>query len=342
MKRVDQKRKETKMSNIAFENSWFLWFLLIIPLLIAYYIFRHGKTTAAVKISSINMFDRDHVTFRHYLRHVIFGLRMVVLGLVIIVIARPQNVNKWQSSTSEGIDIMLAMDVSGSMLAEDFSPNRLEASKNVATEFISGRPDDRIGLAVFSGESFTQCPLTTDHAVLINLMREIKSGIIEDGTAIGLGLATSINRIKDSNAISKVIILLTDGINNRGAIDPITAAEIAKTFKVRVYTIGVGTTGEADCPVMTPYGMRKIKVPVEIDEELLTKISDMTGGKYFRATDNNSLEKVYQEIDKLEKSKIETKEYSKREEMFLPYAFAAAIILAIELLFRYLFLKNIS
>jgi Ca-activated chloride channel homolog len=339
---VPQKRKEAKMNNVVFENSWFLWFLILVPLLVVYYIFRQGKTTAALKVSSMDMFDRDHVTFRHYLRHVLFGLRMAAVTLVIIVIARPQNVNKWQNSTSEGIDIMLSIDVSGSMLAEDFTPNRLEASKNVATEFISGRPDDRIGLTVFSGESFTQCPLTTDHAVLINLMREIKSGIIEDGTAIGLGLATSINRIKDSDAKSKVIILLTDGVNNRGAIDPITAAEIAKTFNIRVYTIGVGTTGEADCPIMTDYGMRKIKIPVEIDDALLTKISDMTGGKYFRATDNNSLEKVYQEIDKLEKSKIETKEYSKREEMFMPYAIAAALAFAIELLLRYLFLKNIS
>ena len=330
------------MSNIVFDNAWFLWFLFVIPVLTAYYIFRQGKTTAPVRVSSADMFDRDHVTFRHYLRHVLFGLRMVVVALVIVVIARPQDVNKWQNSTSEGIDIMLALDVSGSMLAEDFTPNRLEASKNVATEFISGRPDDRIGLTVFSGESFTQCPLTTDHAVLINLMREVKSGIIEDGTAIGLGLATAINRIKDSQAVSKVIILLTDGVNNRGAIDPVTAAEIAKTFKIRVYTIGVGTQGEADCPVETPYGIRKIKVPVEIDEALLTKISDMTGGKYFRATDNNSLEMVYREIDKLEKSKIEVKEYSRREEMFMPYAVAAAIILAIELLLRYLFLKNIS
>lgn len=330
------------MHNLVFENGWFLWFLILIPLLIAYYVLRQGKTTAAVKVSTMDMFDTDQVTFRHILRHALFGLRMIVVALVIVVIARPQNVNKWQNSTSEGIDIMLALDVSGSMLAEDFTPNRLEASKNVATEFISGRPDDRIGLTVFSGESYTQCPLTTDHAVLINLMREVKSGIIEDGTAIGLGLATSINRIKDSKAVSKVIILLTDGVNNRGAIDPITAAEIAKTFNVRVYTIGVGTQGEAACPVQTPYGIQTIKMPVEIDEALLTKISDMTGGKYFRATDNTSLEKVYREIDKLEKSKIEVKEYSKREEMFMPFAIGAALVFAIELLLRYLLLRNIS
>jgi Ca-activated chloride channel homolog len=330
------------MSNMVFENGWFLWFELLIPVLIAFYIYRQGKMTAPVRISSIKMFDPEHVTFRHYLRHILFGLRVTVIAIVIIVLARPQNVDKWQNSTSQGIDIILSLDVSGSMLAQDFTPNRLEASKTVATEFISGRPDDRIGLTVFSGESFTQCPLTTDHAVLINLMREIKSGIIEDGTALGVGLATSVNRIKDSDAISKVIILLTDGVNNRGAIDPITAAEIAKTFNVRVYTIGVGTQGEADYPIQTPYGVRTQKVMVEIDEALLTKISDMTGGKYFRATDNTSLEKVYQEIDKLEKSKIEVKEYSKREEMFLPWALAAAIIFAVEMLLRTLVMKNLS
>ena len=330
------------MSNIVFENGWFLWFLLIIPLLIAYYIYRQSKTTAAIKVSTMKMFDPDHLTFRHYLRHILFGLRMTAVALIIIVIARPQDVDKWHSTTSQGIDIVLTLDVSGTMLAKDFTPNRLEASKDVATKFIAGRPDDRIGLTVFSGESFTQCPVTTDHAVLINLMREVKSGMIEDGTAIGLGLATAINRIKDSDAKSKVVILLTDGLNNRGAIDPITAAEIARTFNVRVYTIGVGTQGYAEMPFQTPYGIRYQQMPVEIDEALLTKISAMTGGAYFRATDNTSLEKVYKEIDKLEKSKIEVKEYSKREEMFMPWAIAAALVFGLELILRFLVMKNIS
>ena len=330
------------MHNLVFENSWFLWFELLVPLLVAYYIWRNNKTYASVKLSTAGFLKDQQKTFRHYLRHVLFGLRMVVVALIIVVISRPQNVDKWQSSTTEGIDIVMALDISGSMLAKDFNPDRLEASKKVATEFISARPYDRIGLTVFSGESFTQCPLTTDHAVLINLMREVKSGIIEDGTAIGVGLATAINRIKNSDAISKVIILLTDGVNNRGAIDPITAAEIAKTFGIGVYTIGVGTMGEADYPVQTPFGIQYQRMKVEIDETLLGKISDMTGGKYFRATDNTSLEKVYNEIDKLEKSKIETREHSKREEVFMPWAMAAVIVLAAELLLRYLFMRNIS
>jgi len=328
--------------NIVFENGWFLWFELLIPLLVAYYIWRRGRTHATVQLSTAGFFDSHQKTFRHYLRHILFAVRLTVLALVIIVIARPQNVDKWQSSTTEGIDIILALDVSGSMLARDFDPDRLEASKNVATEFISGRPYDRIGLTVFSGESYTQCPLTSDHAVLINLMREIKSGIIEDGTAIGVGLSTAINRIKDSDAISKVIILLTDGVNNRGAIDPLTAAEIAKAFGIRVYTIGVGSMGYADYPVQTPFGIQYQKMQVEIDEALLQKIAVMTGGVYFRATDNTSLQQVYSEIDKLEKSKIETREHSKREEMFMTWALAAAILLIVELLLRYLFMKNMS
>jgi Ca-activated chloride channel family protein len=330
------------MHNISFENGWFLWFLLVIPLLIVYYIYRQGKASAPVTLSTAGFLAGGKKTFRHYLRHILFVLRLMAIAAVTVVIARPQNVDKWQSSATEGIDIIMALDVSGSMLARDFNPDRLEASKNVATEFISGRPYDRIGLTVFSGESFTQCPLTTDHAVLINLLREVKSGIIEDGTAIGVGLATAINRIKDSDAISKVVILLTDGVNNTGSIDPVTAAEIAKTFGIRVYTVGVGSMGFADYPVQTPFGMRYQKMQVEIDEALLQRIAEMTGGQYFRAVDNTSLQRVYAEIDKLEKSKIETREHSKREEVFMPWALAAVILLGLELLLRYLLMKNMS
>jgi Ca-activated chloride channel family protein len=330
------------MHNIAFENGWFLWFLFVIPLLIVYYIYRQGKASAPVTLSTAGFLAGGKKTFRHYLRHILFVLRLMAIAAVTVVIARPQNVDKWQSSATEGIDIIMALDVSGSMLARDFNPDRLEASKNVATEFISGRPYDRIGLTVFSGESFTQCPLTTDHAVLINLLREVKSGIIEDGTAIGVGLATAINRIKDSDAISKVVILLTDGVNNTGSIDPVTAAEIAKTFGIRVYTVGVGSMGFADYPVQTPFGMRYQKMQVEIDEALLQRIAEMTGGQYFRAVDNTSLQRVYAEIDKLEKSKIETREHSKREEVFMPWALAAVILLGLELLMRYLLMKNMS
>lgn len=330
------------MHNIAFENGWFLWFLLVIPLLIVYYIYRQGKASAPVTLSTAGFLAGGKKTFRHYLRHLLFVLRLAAIAAVTVVIARPQNVDKWQSSSTEGIDIIMALDVSGSMLARDFNPDRLEASKNVATEFISGRPYDRIGLTVFSGESFTQCPLTTDHAVLINLLREVKSGIIEDGTAIGVGLATAINRIKDSDAVSKVVILLTDGVNNTGSIDPVTAAEIAKTFGIRVYTVGVGSMGFADYPVQTPFGMRYQKMQVEIDEALLQRIAELTGGQYFRAVDNTSLQRVYVEIDKLEKSKIETREHSKREEVFMPWALAAVILLGLELLLRYLLMKNMS
>jgi Ca-activated chloride channel family protein len=261
---------------------------------------------------------------------------------LIFVLARPQKTDKFQNSTTEGIDIILTLDISGSMLARDFKPDRLEASKNVATEFISGRPYDRIGLVVFSGESFTQCPLTTDHAVLINLMREIKSGMIEDGTALGNGLATAVNRIKDSKAKSKVIILLTDGVNNRGEIAPSTAADIAKTFGVRVYTIGVGTQGTAPYPVQTVYGMQFQDMPVEIDEALLKDIASKTGGKYFRATDNNKLIQVYSEIDKLEKSKIDVRQFQRKEEKFLLPSLIVLILLALEAFTRLTIYKNIT
>jgi Ca-activated chloride channel family protein len=237
---------------------------------------------------------------------------------------------------------MLVQDISGSMLSRDFKPDRIEAAKNIATEFISGRPYDRIGLVVFSGESFTQCPLTTDHAVLINLLREIQSGMIEDGTAIGMGLATAVNRIKDSPSKSKVIILLTDGVNNKGEIAPATAAGIAKTFGIRVYTIGVGTQGMAPYPVQTPYGIQYQDMPVEIDEGILQEISQMTGGKYFRATDNDSLEKIYKEIDKLEKSKIDVKQFSRKEEKYLLPALIAFFLLVIEITARNTIFKNLT
>jgi Ca-activated chloride channel family protein len=237
---------------------------------------------------------------------------------------------------------MLDQDISGSMLSRDFKPDRIEAAKNIATEFISGRPYDRIGLVVFSGESFTQCPLTTDHAVLINLLREIQSGMIEDGTAIGMGLATAVNRIKDSPSKSKVIILLTDGVNNKGEIAPATAAGIAKTFGIRVYTIGVGTQGMAPYPVQTPYGIQYQDMPVEIDEGILQEISQMTGGKYFRATDNDSLEKIYKEIDKLEKSKIDVKQFSRKEEKYLLPALIAFFLLVIEITARNTIFKNLT
>ncbi len=329
------------MIGISFAEPFFLYLLLIIPAMIVFYILKQQKVTAAMRIPGLQSFSHTGTTFRHYLRHIFFALRTMAVGLLIIALARPQKSDKFQNVSTEGIDIVLAQDISGSMLARDFKPDRLEAAKNIATEFISGRPYDRIGLVVFSGEAFTQCPLTTDHAVLINLLREIQSGMIEDGTAIGMGLATAVNRIKDSKAKSKVIILLTDGVNNKGEIAPATAAEIAKTFGIRVYTIGVGTQGVAPYPVQTPYGIQYQDMPVEIDEGILQQIAQTTGGKYFRATDNNSLVQIYKEIDKLEKSKIDVKQFIKKEEMFLLPALIAFCMLIFEIIARNTVFKNL-
>ena len=330
------------MKGIIFADPAFLWLLVLIPAMVAYYIIRQQKTVSSLRMPDANAFAKSGKSFRNWLRHALFALRAIAMTLLIVVVARPQKSDRFQDVSTEGIDIILAIDISGSMLARDFKPDRLEASKNVATEFISGRPFDRMGLVVFSGESFTQCPLTTDHAVLINLMRELKSGMIEDGTAIGNGLATAISRIKDSEAKSKVIILLTDGVNNRGEIAPATAADIAKTYGIRVYTIGVGSMGTAPYPVQTPFGMQYQNMPVEIDEGILKEISTKTGGRYFRATDNNKLIEVYAEIDKMEKSKIDVRQFTRREEKFLVPAFIAFALLALDMLTRLTIYKNIT
>jgi len=330
------------IAGIKYAEPLYLWLLILVPGMIAFYILRQQKTSASLNMPGLEQFSNSGVTFRHYLRHILFALRIIVITLLIFILARPQKTDRFQNVTTEGIDIMLALDISGSMLARDFKPDRLEASKNVATEFISGRPYDRMGLVVFSGESFTQCPLTTDHAVLVNLMREIQSGMIEDGTAIGNGLATAINRIKDSEAISKVIILLTDGVNNRGEIAPSTAADIAKTYGIRVYTIGVGTMGTAPYPVQTPFGVQYQNMPVEIDEGILKEIASKTGGTYFRATDNDKLLQVYTEIDKLEKSKIDVRQFTRKEEKFMMPALIAFILLAMELIMRVTLLKKMT
>jgi Ca-activated chloride channel homolog len=330
------------MNRITFANPDFLYLLLIIPALVAFYILKQHKAIASLRIPGLQSLENSGTTFRNYLRHILFALRIIAVLLLIIVLARPQSSDKFQDVSTEGIDIVMALDISGSMLARDFKPDRLEASKDVATEFISGRPYDRIGLVVFSGESFTQCPLTTDHAVLINLMREIQSGMIEDGTAIGMGLANAINRIKDSEAKSKVIILLTDGINNMGEVAPATAAGIAKTFGIRVYTIGVGTQGMAPYPVQTPFGIQYQNMPVEIDEAILKEIAQSTGGRYFRATDNDKLVQVYQEIDKLEKSKIDVKQFTRKEEKYLVPSIIAFCLLAFEMLLRNTVLRKVT
>jgi Ca-activated chloride channel family protein len=275
------------------------------------------------------------------MRYILFALKVILLALLIIMLARPQTTNYWEDRTTEGIDIVIALDISSSMLARDFVPNRLEASKDVAISFISGRPNDRMGLVVFSGESFTQCPLTTDHAVLINLFKDIKQGMIEDGTAIGMGLANAVNRLKDSDTKSKVIILLTDGVNNMGAIDPITAAQLAKSFGIRVYTIGVGKNGYAPYPVQTMFGIQYQDMEVKIDEETLKKISEITDGKYFRATNNRKLKQIYKEIDKLEKSKIQVKKFSSKNDEFMPLAQLAVFLLSLIILIRYTIMRNI-
>ncbi len=328
------------MLNISFANPWL--FLLLVPVaaLIVWYILRNGKMHATLRVSSMEPVVKQS-SWKVRFRHLIYVLRFIALFLIVIVLARPQSKNTQKNSRTEGIDIVISLDISSSMLAKDFNPNRLEASKDVATQFISGRPTDRIGLVVFSGESFTQCPLTTDHAVLINLFKDIECGMIEDGTAIGMGLATAVTRLKDSDAKSKVIILLTDGVNNRGSVAPLTAAEIAKTFGIRVYTIGVGTTGKALAPVPTPFGLQYDYVPVEIDEPILRQIAAETGGKYFRATDNAKLRSIYAEIDKLEKSKIEYTDFTKRNDEYFGILLIAGLLLLIEVFARFTIFKTI-
>lgn len=318
------------LDHIKFANPEMLYLLLILPVAIIWYWFKDGDTRPRFQISSYEAFRLAGKSFKNYFRHIQFVLKAAAFALLIIALARPQSTSTRENVNIEGIDIMLAMDISGSMLAEDFKPNRLDASKEVAKDFILGRPSDRIGLVVFSGESFTQCPLTTDHAVLVNLLGEIKSGMIEDGTAIGDGLATAVSRLKDSEAISKVIILLTDGENNRGFIDPVSAAEIAKTFNLRVYTIGVGTIGTAPYPIQTPFGMQYQQIEVRIDEPLLKDIAAMTNGKYFRATNTAKLKEIYQEIDQLEKSKIDVTEYRKKSEEYLPFALWALVLVVLD------------
>lgn len=321
-------------SRIEFANPEFFWLLVVIPLMILWYFRREKKLQGSLSMSSMQGFAASGKSRIAVLRHYNIVLRCLSLAALIIALARPQSSLSWQNSTTEGIDIMIATDISGSMLAKDFNPDRLEAGKNIAIDFIKDRPDDRIGLVVFSGESFTQCPLTIDHDVLVNLFKGIKNGMIEDGTAIGMGLATAVNRLKDSEAKSKVIILLTDGSNNSGSIPPVTAAEIARQFNIRVYTVGVGTNGYAPYPVQTPFGTQYQRMKVQIDEATLTKIASITGGKYFRATNNEKLKEIYQRIDNMEKAKIAVTRYHKKTDHFLPFAVIALLLLLLEFLLK--------
>ena len=327
-------------NNIEFAYPYFFYLLILLVPIIAWYIFKQNKIQSTLKISSFDGFSEVPTSIKYYLRHLLFALKIATAVFLIIVLARPQSTDSWKNITTEGIDIVMALDISTSMLAQDLKPDRLEAAKDVAQDFIRERPNDRIGLVVFAGESFTQCPLTTDHNVLVNLFKDIKTGMIEDGTAMGLGLANAVNRLKESEAKSKVIILLTDGVNNSGSIPPLTAAEIAKTFDIRVYTIGVGTLGKAPYPVQTPFGVQMQDMDVKIDEETLQSIAENTDGKYFRATDNDDLKDIYAQIDKLEKSKIDVKEFRKKNEEYLPYALAALGLFLLEILLRYTYLRK--
>ena len=320
--------------NIEFANPKLLWLLLLVPLAIVWYILRHKKQEASVNFSDLKGMVKLPKTWKAYLRHILFALKMAALALLIVALARPQSSSTNSTSNIEGIDIVMAMDVSGSMLARDLKPDRLTAAKNVASDFVKDRPGDRMGLVIFSGETFTQVPLTTDHGVMLNMLAEMKNGLIDDGTAIGDGLATAISRLKDSEAISKVVILLTDGMNNAGSVDPYTAAEMAKLFGIRVYTIGVGSYGTAPYPVQTPFGTQMQQMKVEIDEKLLTTIANSTGGKYFRATNNQKLDEIYTEIDKLERSKIEVTEFRHLHEEFYPLVALVLGLLLLEFLLR--------
>lgn len=326
---------------LEFAQPGFFWLLILVPAMIAWYILQAQKLQGTLSVSTSRGFLLPLKSKSAKYRHLGIIFRCIAITVLITALARPQTSLSWQDSTTEGIDIMIASDISGSMLAQDFHPNRLEAGKNIAIDFIKNRPDDRIGLVIFSGESFTQCPLTIDHDVLINLYQDVKNGMIDDGTAIGMGLATAVNRLKESDAKSKVIILLTDGSNNMGSIPPLTAAEIAKQFNVRVYTVGIGTRGVAPIPVQMPDGSVRLQnMQVDVDEGTLTKIANITGGKYFRATDNETLKNIYDQIDKLEKAKIAVTQYHKKTELFLPFALIALFFLTLEFIFKNTLLKG--
>lgn len=325
--------------NIAFGQPQFFYLLILIPLLIVWKIARGKSQQAAINISSIGGLENTS-SWKNIFRETPFILRLLALTCIIIALARPQTRNDEKFAEGEGVDIVLCIDVSGSMTAQDFTPNRMEAAKKVAEDFVDQRQTDRIGIVIFSGESFTQCPLTTDHEVLKSQIAQIRNGLLEDGTAIGSGLATSVDRLRTSTAKSKVVILLTDGINNGGLIDPATAKEIAKRFNIKVYTIGVGTDGYAPTPISTPMGIVMQNEKVAIDEKLLTNIANETGGRYFRAKDNRSLRNIYAEIDHLEKSKVQITSFHRFAEKFYPFVLAALLFLFLEVLLRFTVFKR--
>ncbi|MDI1354806.1 MAG: VWA domain-containing protein [bacterium] len=325
------------LSDIQFGDKKWFWLLLALPVMIAWYMWRLKKQEGEFNYSSFSLLKGIRTSARAKFRHVLFLLRLLAFALIITALCRPQSRSSWKNTKTEGIDIVISMDVSLSMLAKDFKPNRLEVAKEVMLDFIDARPNDRIGLVIFGGEVFTQCPLTSDHKVLKNMFPQVKAGSLDQGTAIGLGLAGAVARIKESKAKSTVIILISDGVNNVGEISPLTAGELAKTYGIRVYCVGVGSRGKALQPVAI-YAQGEYEydyVDVEIDEKVMTEISDMTGGKYFRATDKESMQNIYQEIDKMEKTIISEKSFSNKAEHFLPFALLAAILLFIEFILRY-------
>jgi len=333
-----------EIDNLVFANKEFLWLLLIVPLLGIYYYFKRNSIKPSLLYSNFLFLSNVNPSFKVQTKFLPCALRLMVITLLIIALARPQLVSGGKDVQTEGIDIMISLDVSLSMLAKDFKPSRLEVAKSVIQEFVENRPNDRIGIVIFGGEAFTQCPLTTDHKILKTLIQKIKAGSLGQGTAIGLGLANAVARLKDIPSKSKVIILVSDGVNNTGEIDPITAGELAKTYNIKVYSIGVGSRGKALQPVaMYPNGeLQYDYVDVEIDEALMKKISDATGGEYFRATDNKSLMNIYKEIDRLEKNIIYEKNYTNRKDMYYPFAFLALILLLSEFILQKTYYRTIT
>ena len=327
---------------LTFATPMAFLLLVFVPVLFLWKWRRNKQAHPAMRLTTTSGLSHIRPTLRARLRPLLHVLRALALIALIVALARPQSTSVSENVDSEGIDMVLAMDVSGSMLAEDFKPNRIEACKKLASSFVEGRPGDRIGLVIFSGESFTQCPVTIDHRVLLEQISNVKSGVLQDGTAIGDGLATAVDRLRHTDGKSKVVILLTDGVNNSGKMGPELALEIAKTYKVRVYAIGIGTQGSAPYPVQTPFGVQHTMQPVEIDENLLKKISRETGGNYYRATGNNSLKSIYAEIDKLEKTKVQISSFKHYTELFFPFALLACILLALELLLRWTWFRSVT
>lgn len=328
---------------MKFANPYYLWLFLVYIPLIAWYVAKNRINTPSIEISSTAPFAKMRTSWLVYLKHVMFAVRLAAIGCLIVILCRPQTTDSWSTSETEGTDIVISLDVSTSMLARDFKPDRFEAAKEVAAQFVAGRETDNIGLVIFAGESFTQVPLTTDRAVLTNYIDELEIGLLEDGTAIGDGIATAINRLKDGKAKSKSIILLTDGSNNTGVVAPLTAAEIAKKMGVKIYTIGIGKNGMAEYPVGTNfYGqMQYRQLPVVIDEATLRSIASATGGKYFRATNKNVLKQVFDEIDQLEKTKMDVRNFSQTEDNYMPWAWLLLALVVVDIVVRYSLLRSI-